>query len=424
MSTRLKDNDLGNIIRQKLDNIEFKYNHNDWLKLENNLPKHAPVSDFISTRYGHLIILASSIAIIAFVAFYFFSRNNENQSFNNKLLQNNSGNNVAVVSPQNNNVLIQNDESISNKKVNQNIFHPGSKAIINAPKPVINNELFLSDNQATIIQDDQASHIAIQPVTNSLKVPKAEFYANLTEGCEPMMVRFYPVQKSDTIFYLWHFGDSEISTDQAPVHKYSTNGNFTVSLTVKYFKSNKKSTVEKPDYIFVKQSPDADFDFGNSNNVYSFRSDKNSLNTNKWMISDILFSSEPTTDYTFTSNGIFNISHITCQVNGCCDTVSKAINVKVHHNIIMPKAFSPNGDGKNDYFGPVGEKLEDLVIVLNIYNKAGILVYSKGDYPVTWDGRITGSNQPAQPGIYVWKLIITDKYGNIDSQMGSVTILP
>ncbi|HVY74273.1 MAG TPA: gliding motility-associated C-terminal domain-containing protein, partial [Puia sp.] len=67
--------------------------------------------------------------------------------------------------------------------------------------------------------------------------------------------------------------------------------------------------------------------------------------------------------------------------------------------IRVPNAFSPNGDGRNDYLRPlVHGQLTDYEFA--VYNVWGELVFHTSNPEEGWDGRFGGVMQP--PGSFVW----------------------
>jgi len=62
--------------------------------------------------------------------------------------------------------------------------------------------------------------------------PCADFSANVTCGYAPLTVQFTDISENAVKWY-WDFGDKTYSADQNPVHTYSKEGKYTVSLTVK-----------------------------------------------------------------------------------------------------------------------------------------------------------------------------------------------
>jgi len=69
-------------------------------------------------------------------------------------------------------------------------------------------------------------------------------------------------------------------------------------------------------------------------------------------------------------------------------------------NIIIPNAFTPNGDGFNDTFGPTTEGIKE--IKMNINDRNGRLVFSIDSINGQWDGLMqTGEQAPV--GVYFYK---------------------
>ena len=87
-------------------------------------------------------------------------------------------------------------------------------------------------------------------------------------------------------------------------------------------------------------------------------------------------------------------------------SISNAVYVEKPYALYSPNAFSPDGDGINDFFKVSGQGMIDFVI--QIYNRWGQMVYKSTDLSQSWDGTFKGKNLPT--GSYVYK-IKTSKYG-------------
>jgi gliding motility-associated-like protein len=91
----------------------------------------------------------------------------------------------------------------------------------------------------------------------------------------------------------------------------------------------------------------------------------------------------------------------------------------------LPNLFTPNGDTRNDYLVPFPftsvEKID-----LKIFNRWGTLVFESTDPQIKWDGKISGTDQPAADGVYYY---VCDVYeitlqGTIKRTLkGSITVL-
>lgn len=87
--------------------------------------------------------------------------------------------------------------------------------------------------------------------------------------------------------------------------------------------------------------------------------------------------------------------------NGCGEIGTTTITSPWQNCLVlMPSAFSPNGDGNNDYFRP---KVYDAVTnyQLKIFNRWGSLVFQTNDLRSGWDGTLGGVPQASQAFIYM-----------------------
>ena len=90
----------------------------------------------------------------------------------------------------------------------------------------------------------------------------------------------------------------------------------------------------------------------------------------------------------------------------CFDTSQIRIRVLYNCYIDVPTAFTPNGDGLNDYLYPLNAyKAEGLEF--RIYNRYGQMVFETTDWTKKWDGKING--KPQASGTYVWMLNYTNQ---------------
>ena len=107
---------------------------------------------------------------------------------------------------------------------------------------------------------------------------------------------------------------------------------------------------------------------------------------------------------------------------GC--TVSDSLRIAVSlGGFAMPDAFTPNGDGKNDLFGPVTLRFFTIK-GFRIYNRWGQLVHNSIE---PWDGKFNGKEQPAGTYLYYIQVQFPDPTNpdveSSKSQEGTVTLL-
>jgi len=91
--------------------------------------------------------------------------------------------------------------------------------------------------------------------------------------------------------------------------------------------------------------------------------------------------------------------------NGCTDSMSQDIQVPGNCYIAVPTAFTPNGDGLNDFLYPLNA-YKAINLDFKVYNRYGQLVWQTTDWTKKWDGRVGGNMQAS--GTYVWHLTYYD----------------
>ena len=68
----------------------------------------------------------------------------------------------------------------------------------------------------------------------------------------------------------------------------------------------------------------------------------------------------------------------------------------------LPNVFTPNGDGINDYFHPIGEYRFVEKVDLMILNRWGQVLFETHDPNIMWDGRDRMTGQIVTPGVYFY----------------------
>ncbi len=111
--------------------------------------------------------------------------------------------------------------------------------------------------------------------------------------------------------------------------------------------------------------------------------------------------------------------------NGCSDTSFLDIRVLADDHVYVPNVFSPNGDGVNEYFGPVFSSKDVLVSKFSIFSRWGELIFDKENFIFQsekdgWNGEFQGRR--VNPGVYIYR--ITYNSGTESKTIyGDITVL-
>lgn len=105
---------------------------------------------------------------------------------------------------------------------------------------------------------------------------------------------------------------------------------------------------------------------------------------------------------------------------GCTgsDTISVSVDCK---GVFIPNAFSPNGNGLNETFGPIGDLALMRNYSLNIYNRFGQALFQSVDPAKRWDGKFKG--KPSESGTYTWQMKYRLNGGKETLRKGTLILL-
>lgn len=112
--------------------------------------------------------------------------------------------------------------------------------------------------------------------------------------------------------------------------------------------------------------------------------------------------------------------------NGCNAFASVNVQINKDKLFYVPGAFSPNGDGINDFFDLFTGKGIALVQSLSVYDRWGNLLFTRQDYlpddpSLGWDGRFREKDM--KPGIYVVHAVLTRQDGQTIGYTGELVLL-
>ena len=261
-----------------------------------------------------------------------------------------------------------------------------------------------------------------QQIVITAVTPTADFSMDQNEGCAPLKVNFYN-NSSNAQSYIWDFGDTSISNAVNPTHIFEQGKNYMVKLTAIGY-CGKTDEFQKPVYVYP--TPKADFyidpDTAGVGQSVGFYNETQGGAYYYWDFGDSTYSTDENPRKSYQNPGFYNVTLIAKSTSGCLDTVTKDSAVYILGDLLIkfPNAFTPNGDGKNDYFKPVLNLVQEAE--LYIFDRYGnVVFYTNHPDKVFWDGTING--KPAPSDVYVWKIVGKFVNGQTFMKVGDVTLL-
>ena len=121
--------------------------------------------------------------------------------------------------------------------------------------------------------------------------------------------------------------------------------------------------------------------------------------------------------------GTYTITLIARNNNGCVDTIKKPLVVNDIFTFYAPNAFTPNSDNLNELFLPLGTGWDKKTFKMHIYDRWGNMIFTTDDPDKGWDGKANNGNDIAQIDTYIWKVNLSDIFGQKHSYHGRISII-
>jgi gliding motility-associated-like protein len=150
----------------------------------------------------------------------------------------------------------------------------------------------------------------------------------------------------------------------------------------------------------------------------------NSL-TYEWHFGDGSISYEEYPEHSYDTSGVFLVMLIAYNEPryGCADTSFQYMEVDPYFTFYIPNAFTPDDDGLNDTWGPLGQNFEYESYNCQIYDRWGKLIWQTDNPTKFWDGTFQNSGKDVKQGMYVYTFTLK-KFNTFEPKIitGTVTL--
>ncbi len=220
--------------------------------------------------------------------------------------------------------------------------------------------------------------------------------------------------------FTWTFANGGTSTEQNPEIANTTAadiGNYTLSYNIaNCISSTTANIMLYPPIVLTGMTPDTRISYGSSIQLdvqgallYWWRPNDGSLSNPN--INNPIATPKDSTVYTVVATSQW----------GCMDSARVTITVDGGAPVVIPSAFTPNGDGLNDVFR-LGNLGYQKLVEFSVYNRWGQLIYHNTyDPKAGWDGSYNGVIQDM--GNYNYIIIVANPDGTNVMYKGDVTLI-
>lgn len=176
--------------------------------------------------------------------------------------------------------------------------------------------------------------LSIATAAGAYAQPHANFTANYTSGCAPLVVQFTNLSTGATTYH-WDFGNNNTSVLANPATTYTQPGTYTVTLIA--YNGPNSDTKVITNYITVHNNPTVDFSgsplSGCPGLTVNFTNNSNPQvpgpATYYWDFGDGYFSTSQNPSHNYTTPGYYNVTLSVTNAQGCISSLVKPNYVHV-----------------------------------------------------------------------------------------------
>jgi gliding motility-associated-like protein len=255
----------------------------------------------------------------------------------------------------------------------------------------------------------------VQVIVNTL--PLANIIASSNVFCNGESISLQSENIADT--YQWLFNGSVLPLNQQQIN-VGEAGTYQLTLTNAQGCTAQSNAVNILESVIQPVSIIYDTTFGFCvGEALTLTASPIGYATYQWYLNSVPVSTQNTINAS--ASGIYNL--VVTNSDDCSTETSVNLLFNDCGSIYLPNAFSPNGDGINDMFRPLGNDIASFEMW--IYNRFGEMIFYTNNKNIGWDGTYNLVNAPV--GVYVYHFKAFDISGkelfHNGTNKGNVTLL-
>jgi gliding motility-associated-like protein len=216
---------------------------------------------------------------------------------------------------------------------------------------------------------------------------------------QTVRVTYNPVKQSDAVVNIEFPDRSTNDLHGTTSYRFSKPGNWYITIIIRQGNELQTRKVK----ITVKKSLKAEFVYNASEAPQvKFYNRTKDASLYYWIFGDNNTDRNENPVHQYSDSGVYKVTYITFDDNGCGDTIVKNLNVKIYPEVDIPNTFTPNNDGINDNFiiKLNGVSFCEMKILDRYYN----VVFLSKNPDIKWDGKDMNTHKECISGTYYFFL--------------------
>ncbi len=406
------------LFRDKLEELDFEYNYQDWREIESKLNHTARVARVKKLGYAAAIIGSISILLWNFLP---TDTKNQKDTVELSIDKTKSYESYKLTEDKVNTQDLEietkeaekkHTEENSPKQVKIEVLASTAKEVTEINQKISHGDL---DNAK---KEDQ---ILIPEDKEALSIDSIQLIGMPCNGSSITLTAHHS-NNSYSGNYSWTVNGKEIDNREKSIsHLITSEDNILVEVSmngqIKFSREIEISKIEKPDFTYIDgQGPYDDFKVNFTSNMENL--------THIWRIDNqVIEPHQSEFEFLFKGEGLYDVELFVVSENKCSASIKKPISVTQDFDVLAPNAFTPDGDGLNDDFIPHGFLNRDDLFKMEIFDISGKLVYSTKSTTQPWNGNFNNTGEKLLEGMYIWKVSISNTKNQSNAYAGSVRLI-
>ncbi len=407
-------------LKKILSEYEGEFNPNGWAQLEKRLPKQT-----FMQRFGKFIVGgAAGALVVAGVLVAVLWHNDEKPLTEEPLAKSEISNTVqGIETNENTTYTTEQHSTMPNDRISES-----SRTATTEVAETNNTEIPETKTEPAIRTETPASNEKQEVATNAQdnqpkQTPKVisepVFSFSCDKHCTPATAKFVAVGVETDCEVVWDFGNGKQGNGSNATCEYRKKGIYTPTASVyRGGKLLKKTTLNT---ITIGETPIVDFSWRSTDNTYTFYTGRTVNLAYNWEIDGKSFA-DKSVEYEFVRSGDYPIKLALADGECSAETI-KTVKVVITHVFYVPNAFTPDSEGVNSTFGPIGEDMDFKTYSFGITNSRGDVVFTSTDPLIQWNGKVNNVGTAVEAGVYYWIIKTVDHYGNSQTRKGTVNVM-
>jgi len=436
------------VLRDKLNELNYDYQPSDWNAIEKHLPSSAG-KGWMSGK-----VLAGAAVVVTLTAAWFFinpkqdaeasaqqeqvinqqkSSDQATEKSTQNVLEKASGSKIEITAETKSKPVDKIEDKTAEKQaISENTLESSNPIEERTPSAVMAKEAEAAKGENEVIEAANREEEVIENQTRPRQKVVIKGLLAPDKICQDQLFRIQldmqgNLPKGYTVDW---YADEQVMIKNSEISGVAIRENDISKLSAKVKDEQGKLLGTYHKEIQTVNLAEIDFTYEDLEDPYydltaEVRVTDDNYQSYEWIDEDgKVIATGKSASLNFSKKGIYDVALKAKTIEGCYRKVSKPLAIEEDFDPLAPNTFTPLvQDGDNDLFMPEAFKIRDDQFKMQIMKVDGNLVFESNNINDEWNGRMHNSGQMMPAGLYLWKVMIISPEGRNRTFIGNIRIL-